>query len=681
MIRLSITPQLFLFSLFLCSLDGYSQTDTISKNVDIEGIVVEGKNRVRNLDHVDFVPTRYQRLHSHSGTELLQNMMIPGIRIDDEQSCVSALAGNVSLYINHREASFREIQTIRPKDIVRVEYYDMPTGKYAKDYKSIVFIVRNPNYGGYTQVEGLCGLGYQKSNLSIVSKYSVNHYHMNLWLGAKNQNPKNTQLRQEVFRFEHPIEKQSVTGYDDHRNSDKHAVFSLSKMTQGMNFMIRLGVENKYNLQKVKNGEVIVSGSQTVPATLLVDDNTWKPFVFLYYGKNSSKSSFDMVFDSYYSRNTYYRDYSEGMRYLSHVGEDYLYSKFNTNYSILLSNSNQFTFSLHEYLRRSRDNYQGNSTLKQNLQSSETIFFMDYDKAWAKKFMLDVNPGISFMSYRLNDNGVNNRLSPRLQTSFSWKINAKNSLRTFFSLGNTFPNLNYMNQAEQFCDGILVRRGNPLLKNSVLLGPALDYSMDTKKYSLLFSYYYVYLNHAVVNTYHIEKDHVINSFSSDARSYKQEASLSMTWSPVPSFSVKGDGGFYNESISGDLHNIISDWFLDVNANLYLGNFSFSAFANRPRKQLQDYNLLLKQRLQYGLSAEWSDDNLSVVLQSKNFFSNANYRTSSLFSPCYEMCENSKNATDHSFVSVRFVYSIDYGKKTRHSSKYEGKDVESGILKI
>ena len=92
--------------------------------------------------------------------------------------------------------------------------------------------------------------------------------------------------------------------------------------------------------------------------------------------------------------------------------------------------------------------------------------------------------------------------------------------------------------------------------------------MDTKKYSLLFSYYYVYLNHAVVNTYHIEKDHVINSFSSDARSYKQEASLSMTWSPVPSFSVKGDGGFYNESISGDLHNIISDWFLDVNANLY-----------------------------------------------------------------------------------------------------------------
>ena len=56
----------------------------------------------------------------------------------------------------------REITSLRPKDILRVEYYDMPTGKYANDKAVMNYIVKTYTSGGYTQVDALQGVGYLK---------------------------------------------------------------------------------------------------------------------------------------------------------------------------------------------------------------------------------------------------------------------------------------------------------------------------------------------------------------------------------------------------------------------------------------------------------------------------------------------------------------------------------------
>ena len=54
---------------------------------------------------------------------------------------------------------FREVQSLRPKDIARVEYFDIPTGKYAKDAAAINFVLRTLNNGGYTQLDAMQGPG------------------------------------------------------------------------------------------------------------------------------------------------------------------------------------------------------------------------------------------------------------------------------------------------------------------------------------------------------------------------------------------------------------------------------------------------------------------------------------------------------------------------------------------
>ncbi len=50
-------------------------------------------------------------------------------------------------------------------------------------------------------------------------------------------------------------------------------------------------------------------------------------------------------------------------------------------------------------------------------------------------------------------------------------------------------------------DRVLVRRGNPTMDNSTLLGPALTYSLNFKKWSALLSANYEYMSNAIANVF------------------------------------------------------------------------------------------------------------------------------------------------------------------------------------
>ena len=108
------------------TLPAVAQTDSVSKNVQLKEVVVAGDMAKREVDHIDCIPTPKQRKHAHSGFELIKNMMLAGVNVDIENGVITTPAGTATLYINGRKASVREITSLRPKDILHVEYYDMP---------------------------------------------------------------------------------------------------------------------------------------------------------------------------------------------------------------------------------------------------------------------------------------------------------------------------------------------------------------------------------------------------------------------------------------------------------------------------------------------------------------------------------------------------------------------------
>ena len=84
-------------------------------------------------DHLLIYPNKQQKGHSNNGYGVLKNLMIPGLSVNTQSHNVEMMGMQASLYINGQECDSKEIQMIRPRDIEKIEFYDAPSGKYAKD--------------------------------------------------------------------------------------------------------------------------------------------------------------------------------------------------------------------------------------------------------------------------------------------------------------------------------------------------------------------------------------------------------------------------------------------------------------------------------------------------------------------------------------------------------------------
>lgn len=559
----------------------------------------------------------------------------------------------------------------------------MPTGKYAKDKAAMNFIVRTYNYGGYAQVDGLQGLDYKKGDYNATSRYSFGKYNMNVWAGYNISNPKVDVYSIERYQLPEEVTKTSVSCNNDKEKIGRYFTASLSRMSQKTTWMLRASIENNRDWDNTQNGSTLYSGmglNDGYNVNSYLRNSTVKPTFYAYYNRTLDRDrSLDAVFDSYYARNKYKRDMQEYDRYISDVDEDYFYSKFNANYNISLPKQNFLTFSLHEYLRVSQDNYKNLNNYGQHLRSSETIFFIDYSKRW-KKMMVDINPGVSYLVYKIYGDKAVKHVAPRLQMSYSWMPDKIQRVRLSFSLGNTFPSLSYVNHVEQQIDRLMLRRGNPTMDNSTLLGPGLTYSVNYKSWSALLSSYYMYMSNAIVGTYSSEGGKVVNSFTSDSRNHQSVTSLSLTWKPTSDFNVKMDGSYSYFAVNRAVHERLGGWQMGIQANYYVGDFSFSASCSSESRILQSYQTHIRTPWQYGLSAEWSHENIAAILEAKNLFVQNNVIKSNLYSGAYDISERMRRESDNSFASLKFVCSLDYGKKVSHSPKYEVKDTGSTILR-
>ena len=355
------------------------------------------------------------------------------------------------------------------------------------------------------------------------------------------------------------------------------------------------------------------------------------------------------------------------------------YMNMNIDLSPELPNQNNFTFSLHEYLRMSDDSYNNLDGYNQHLLSSESIFFVDYSKRW-KYIMLDVNPGISYLHYELRKGNSVSHIASRMLFSLSWIPDKIQRVRGFFSLGNTFPTLSTINNVQQRIDRFMVRKGNPKMDNSTLLGPGITYTINCNKWAALLSNYYMFMSDAIVNTYTINGDDVINSFSSNATSHQSASSLSVTWKQSSSFNIKVDGNFTYYAVNGAAHERLNSWKFGMQANYYIGDLSFNVYCNSKTKLLNNYQTHVTLPWQYGISAEWSHDNLTLIADAKNLLFTEKAMESFLASDAYCMEKHQVRKSDNTFASLKIIYSFEYGKKVSRSPKYETKNTESNILK-
>ena len=161
-----------------------------TENVVLGEVVVKGSSFIRKDDHVLVIPDKQQVKHASTGYDLLYNLMIPNIEVNKRTGTVSTFGGEVSLYINGEKADYRDVQSLRPRDIENVEYYDVPTGKYANDVAAINYIVKKRQSGGYIFADGKQTIGYIAGDYNIGGKVAHDNTSYSFWVGIQCRNIK-----------------------------------------------------------------------------------------------------------------------------------------------------------------------------------------------------------------------------------------------------------------------------------------------------------------------------------------------------------------------------------------------------------------------------------------------------------------------------------------------------------
>lgn len=364
---------LFVTIMCLCFNISYAQkpdtTKTSIQAKELDEVVVKASYLTREDDHILAIPTKEQRKHAVTGYDLLNNLMIPGVSVERSTGSVTTPSGAATLYIDGRKVDFREVQSLRPKDIARVEFFDVPTGKYAKDAYAINIVMKPLNNGGYTQLDASQGAGYLYGDYNLVSKFVTGTKSLNIWAGYSLENPKSSMNENEVFNFpDYQLNRQQFYNNAENRHTEEYVQASISNRGKKYIWMLRGGmawndIRNNVNngmtdywqtKALVKDGSILNINSR---------NKSYRPSVY-FYGLHtfSDTKSLDYVFDGYYSRNDYNRFYNEDDEsFHSLVKEDYYYVKANANYSMAFSHRNRLAFSLFEFMRISDSEYTGTS--------------------------------------------------------------------------------------------------------------------------------------------------------------------------------------------------------------------------------------------------------------------------------------------------------------------------------
>lgn len=662
-------------------------TKTFIQGKELGEVVVKSSYLTREGDHILAIPTKEQRKHAVTGYDLLSNLMIPGVSVERSTGSVTTPNGAATLYIDGREVDFREVQSLRPKDVSRVEYFDVPTGKYAKDAYAINIIMKPLNNGGYTQLDASQNVGYLHGDYNLISKFVTGTKSLNLWAGYSLENPKSSMDENETFIFpDYQLNRLQHYNNADNRQTEEYVQASISNRGRKYIWMLRGGMAWNASKNGVNNGMTEYwKTAAAIKNGSILDINTrnksYRPSVY-FYGLHtfSNTKSLDYVFDGYYSRNDYDRLYNDdNVSFRSLVKEDYYYIKANANYSMAFSHRNRLAFSLYEFMRISDSEYIGTSAYNQNLHSSETILFANYSQRLGS-FFFDINPGLSFLTYRLKGMKLINHLTPRLQARATYRIDKVQQLQFMFALGNTYPRINTINNVEQQIDPIIILKGNPNMDNSILLNPRLSHTLNLNKFALQTGVSYFYQNHSIISDYYIRDGHLISTFRDDCIYHRPSADMSITYKPSGSLNMKVSGQWIEHLVRGAEHRNLSAFSGTAMINYYVQDFSFGASIASPARDLIDSQISRKTFWRYQLSAMWNHRNWAIEANANNLFMMKNNIVDELSASYYSFKQIDQSRSYNQYANLKIVYSFDYGKKTSKSPDYKHQNSESAILK-
>lgn len=299
-----------------------------TENVVLGEVVIKGSSFIRKDDHVLVIPDKQQVKHASTGYDLLYNLMIPDIEVNRKKGEVSNGLGTVTLYINGEKADYRDVQSLRPRDIEKVEYFDVPTGRYSSDIAAINYITKQYRSGGYVSLDGQQTIGYLNGDYNVSAKVSHGDTSYTLWGGyaMKKYEDDCTEKHESIFFPGYEIDREHTSSASRYKNNQQYVQFKVSNVTKKHNLSAQAAFVRDDTPENGSEALLAYSGyyNRQVSSFDAKDENNLKPSLRLYGNFELPKGqNLEFTLKGSYGRNTYTRTYQEADETsLSDVNED-----------------------------------------------------------------------------------------------------------------------------------------------------------------------------------------------------------------------------------------------------------------------------------------------------------------------------------------------------------------------
>lgn len=659
-----------------------------ASNTFLKEVEIKGKSFIRKKDHVLIIPGKQQVKHASTGYDLLDNLMIPGLNVDRQSGEVKNFNGIVSMYINGQRADFREVRTLRPRDIEKIEYHDAPTGVYSNDVAVINYITKDYKTGGYVSLDGRQAIGYLNGDYNAATKINSGNTTYKFFGGHTMKKAKNTTEVHEYFNFDNynfTRDKNSLDALNE--TNGQYARLDIMNSNQKRTLSGKFTFAHNHTPVSFSKEYVKYGGVYAGRESLSYAENRqkgWMPNLDLMGNfKIKTNQSFIAFLNCSYSHNDYNRSYQESeFKSVTDADEDFYKGLVSLLYNIGMKHNNSLTIQLNHLYQNSNSIYTGDYNDRQQLWSAESFLYVNYNQRINPKLSLYAHAGFSALQYKLLGKERVNRIGPRLNGRLMIQPKPNQFLQISFDITSTYPTLDRLNDVEQDIDPYMIKRGNSAMDNSIFYQGNAGYYAQFGPVNIMVAAFCFYSQNTVAEHYYEDRDKLISSYSSDAGFLLSNLMTEITWKITNNLNVKAKGQWVHSKISKLTKKHHSAWLGGVIMDYYLKDWKFNVFANLPYK-IVDTSLLRKEfeyKTNYGASIGWNRGGWTAEIGTNNPLSKKWSVITVLKTDIYSYKQNYHDESLQQTGYLKLSYTFDFGKKTDRDKNDTNTTINSAILK-
>lgn len=671
------------------SLKAAARQDSVYKQMELKGVTIAGRTAIQKGDHTNYMPTKRQVDAANSGISLLSNMMIPKLKVDRVSGTVKNADNTApTIYIDNRKANVTEVDRLRPKDIVRVEYYDQPSADFPGEQSVLNFITRKYERGGYVDVRTSTSFYPGLNGGEYSAQVGVDINKMNITLLAGTDFDRETAegtSGTEHYAFATPFTKQITATDGLTKQLNHYGKLRMTYRTDKTTAYADIGLD--WSETPTDRHTTLMNYSANAYPNAVATTNTQSrnatPRATLFLETKPGKGQ-TLRAQAYYTYgdNTYRRDYNEGdmAPVLTDTKEKMNAFDARLQYIAALQHNNTIAVFLWGFNKWNRADYIETMAAEQEIQDGGLQVLPMYSHTFAKKVAIGLQPGFYWERYYIKGIGTTSKIQGRPTVFASYRINTKNSLYANWTMGTNMPTMDLYNNTEQRVDQYTVKRGNPNLDITKLHFINAGYNLTLKNVNVsLFGRYDLFVD--VTKEYYMtEGGTMVNTYISDGSLHSCNAGGAVTWNLLNrSLQLSGQLAYSGQRVTGinPAHNDRVNF--SLGANYYIKEFAFTAQYNSKTRELyaSDWSEI---PAQYYFMASWTHKGLYAEIGCQRIF-DRDYKERQWFDFGAYSYDHATAYNNRRSAWFKISYSFDFGRKKVERTTLEVEKGSSGIMKL